>query len=86
MPDGFFFKDPREARTPFNDSYVVMGIVGVCVLMALVLLGAGMLDPVGKNTAQPSSTTQSDSQAPAITQPSTQPPATGDTNPIQNPN
>ena len=55
MPDRFFLKDPREARTPFNDSYVVMGIVGVCVLMALVLLGAGMLDPVGKNTAQPSS-------------------------------
>ena len=48
MPDGFFFKDPREARTPFNDSYVVMGIVGVCLLMALVLLGAGMLDPVEK--------------------------------------
>ena len=60
MPDGFFFKDPGEARTPFNDNYVIMGIVGVCVLMALVLLGAGMLDPVGKNTTQPSSTTQSD--------------------------
>ena len=78
MPDGFFFKDPGEARTPFNDNYVVMGIVGVCVLMALVLLGAGMLDGVGKNTTQPSSTTQSDSQAPAITQPSTQAPATGE--------
>ena len=86
MPDGFFFKDPGEARTPFNDNYVVVGIVGVCVLMALVLLGAGMLDPVGKNTTQPSSTTQSESQAPAITKPSTQPPATGGTNPIQNPN
>ena len=45
MPDGFFFKDPGEARTPFNENYVVVGIVGVCVLMALVLLGAGMIDP-----------------------------------------
>jgi hypothetical protein len=79
MPDGFFFKDPREARTPFNDNYVVIGIVGVCALRALALLVAGMLDPVGKNTAQPRVTTQSDSQAPAITQPSTQPPATGET-------
>ena len=79
MPDRFFFKDPGEARTPFNDNYVVMGIVGVCVLMALVLLGAGMLDRVGKNTTQPSSTTQSDSQAPAITKPGTQAPATGET-------
>ena len=82
MPDGFFFKDPHEARTPFNDNYVVMGIVAVCVLMALALLGAGMLDTRETNTAQPPSsqapvTTQSDTQAPAITPPSTQAPATG---------
>ena len=38
MPDGFFFKDPGEARTPFNDNYVVMGIVGVCVLWPLSYL------------------------------------------------
>jgi hypothetical protein len=83
MPDGFFFRDTREARTPFNDNYVVMGIVFVCVLMALVLLGAGMIDTRETSTTQPTSqapvTTQSETQAPATTQPSTQPPATGET-------
>jgi hypothetical protein len=68
-----------EARAGFNDNYVIGGIVAVCVLMAVVLLGAGMLN---KRTTQPSNqapvTTQSDTQAPAITQPSTQVPATGD--------
>ena len=89
MPDGLFLKDPHQARTPFNDNYVVMGIVAVCVLMALALLGAGMLDTRETSTTQPSSqapvTTQSDTQAPAITQPSTQAPATGETNAPQNP-
>ena len=53
MPDRFFFKDPHEARTPFDDNYVVMGIVAVCVLMALALLGAGMLDTRETSTTQP---------------------------------
>jgi cytoskeletal protein RodZ len=65
-----------EARAPFNDNYVILGIVFVCVLMALVLFGAGMIDE--RITTQPNApvTTQSDSQAPAITQPSTQAPVT----------
>ena len=82
MPDRPLPRDTRETRTPFNDNYVVMGIVFVCVLMALVLLGAGMIDTREKSTTQPTSqapvTTQSDTQAPAITQPSTQAPATGE--------
>ena len=81
MPDRPLYT--RETRTPFNDNYVIMGIVFVCVLMALVLLGAGMIDTREKSTTQPTSqapvTMQSDTQAPAITQPSTQPPATGET-------
>jgi hypothetical protein len=75
MPDKPLTRDTREARRPFSDNYVVMGIVFVCVLMAVALLWAGMFDAV-KSTTPPSTqapaTTQSDSQAPAITQPSTQ--------------
>lgn len=74
--------DSREARARFSDNYVVIGIVAVCVLMAVALLGAGMLDTGEKRTTQPSTqapvTTQSDTQAPAITQPSSQEPATGE--------
>ena len=73
MPDRPLPRDTREApaRTPrFSDTYIVMGIVFVCVLMALVLLGAGMFDTGEKSTTQPSS------QAPVTTQPS-QGPATG---------
>ena len=83
MPDSPVRRDTRETRTPFNDNYVIMGIVFVCVLMVLALLGAGILDTRSIFATQPSSqapvTTQSDSQAPAITQPSTQAPATGET-------
>lgn len=86
MPDRPLPRDTREApagSSRFGDNYIILGIVFVCVLMALVLLGAGMFDTGEKSTTQPSSqapvTTQSDSQAPAITQPSTQAPATGET-------
>ena len=83
MPDRPLSRDTRETRTPFNDNYVIMGIVFVCVLMVLALLGAGILDTRSIFATQPSSqapvTTQSDSEAPAITQPSTQAPATGET-------
>ena len=76
MPDRPLPSDIREARTPFNDNYVILGIVFVCVLMALVLFGAGMIDE--RSTVQPNApvTTQSDTQAPAVTQPSSQAPAT----------
>jgi hypothetical protein len=74
MPDRPLPGDAREARPRFSDNYVIVGIVFVCVLMALALLGAGLLD-----TASRPVTTQSDSQAPVITQPSTQAPATGKT-------
>ena len=73
MPDSPVRRDTRETRTPFNDNYVIMGIVFVCVLMVLALLGAGILDTRSIFATQPSS------QAPAITQPSTQAPATGET-------
>jgi hypothetical protein len=73
MPDRPLPRDTREAGTPFNANYIIMGIGFVCVLMILALVGAGMIDTSEK------STTQSDSQAPAITQPSTQAPATGET-------
>ena len=73
MPDRPLPRDTRETRTPFNDNYVIMGIVFVCVLMALALLGAGIIDTRSIFATQPSS------QAPAITQPSTQAPATGET-------
>jgi hypothetical protein len=70
MPDRPRPTDTREARSRFSDNYVVMGIVAVCVLMALALLWAGMIDTGEK------STTQSETQAPAITQSETQAPAT----------
>ena len=79
MPDSPISRDTGETRTPFNDNYVIMGIVFVCVLMALALLGAGLIDKRSIFATQPRSqapvTTQSDSQAPAITEPSTQMPA-----------
>ena len=73
---------PRDTtRTPFNDNYVIMGIVFVCVLMALALLGAGIIDTRSIFATQPSSqapvTTQSDSQAPAIN--AAKHPSTGNT-------
>jgi hypothetical protein len=68
--------DTHEHRR-LSDTTIIMGIVSVCVLMVVALLGAGMLDPVGKSTTQPSRPviTQSDTQAPALPQPSTQAPA-----------
>ena len=64
MPDRPLPRDTRETRTPFNDNYVIMGIVFVCVLMALALLGAGIIDTRSIFATQPSSqapvTTQSD--------------------------
>ncbi len=81
MPDRPLPSDPREARTrSWDKRYVIMSIVAACVLVALAILGGGMFDTGEKDTTQPPRpvTTQSDSQAPAITQPSTQPPATGE--------
>jgi hypothetical protein len=77
MLDRFLSEHNHEVR-PLSDTTIIMGIVFVCVLMAVVLLGAGMLDT--RSIMQPRTpvTTQSDTQAPAITQPSTQVPATGD--------
>jgi hypothetical protein len=72
---------PSETRTRFWDKrYVVMGIVAVCVLTALAILGGGLFDTGEKDTTQPPRpvTTQSETQAPATTQPSTQAPATGE--------
>jgi hypothetical protein len=82
MPDRPLTSDTRGARRRFSDIYVVMGIVFVCVVMALALLWAGMIDTGEKSTTQPSTqapvTTQSGSLAPAITQPSTQSPGPGE--------
>jgi hypothetical protein len=76
MPDSY----TRDDRSPISDTTIIMGIVAVCVFLALILLGAGMLNK--KSLTQPSTqapvTTQSDSQAPAITQPSTQSPGAGE--------
>jgi len=52
MPDRPLSQHANE-RTR-SDHYVVIGIVLVCVLMALVLLGAGMIDTGGKSATQPS--------------------------------
>jgi hypothetical protein len=62
----YLSEDTHEER-PLSDTTIVMGIVFVCVLMALALLGAGMLDTGNKRTTQPSGpvTTQSDTQVPA---------------------
>ena len=82
MPDRPFPSDPHEARTHFWDKrYIVMGIVAACVLIALAILAGGVSDTGEKDMTQPPRpvTTQSDTQAPAITQPSIQAPATGET-------
>jgi hypothetical protein len=73
MPDRPLHSDTREARTRLSDNYVILGIVAVCVIMALVLLGAGMFGSVDKSTTQPSAP-QSDPQTPAIGQPSPEAP------------
>ena len=71
MPDRPLPSETREARTRFWDKRnVVMGIVAVCVLTALAILGGGMLDTGEKDTTQP--------PRPVTTQPSTQAPATGE--------
>jgi hypothetical protein len=54
-------------REDLSETTIIIGIVAVCVFLALILLGAGMLDK--KSVTQPSieapATTQSDTQAPA---------------------
>ena len=77
MPDRPLPRNTRETRTPFNDNYVIMGIVFVCVLMALALLGAGIIDTRSIFATQPSSQAPVTTHAPAITPPSTQ--ETGET-------
>jgi hypothetical protein len=75
----YLSEDTHEER-PLSDMTIIMGIVAVCVFLALILLGAGMLNK--KSLTQPSTqapvATQSDSQAPAIPQPSTQSPGAGE--------
>ena len=39
----YLSEDTHEER-PLSDTTIIMGIVAVCVLLALMLLGAGMLD------------------------------------------
>ena len=79
MPDRPPPNDTGEAPTRFWEKrYVVMGIVAACVLTALAILGGGLFDTAEKDLTQPPrpNTTQSDAQAPAITQPSSPAPAT----------
>jgi hypothetical protein len=73
MPDRSLHQDAGETRLRSADNYVIIGIVLVCVLMALVLLGAGMFGSDGKSITQPST------QSPVATQPNNQPPATSET-------
>ena len=79
MPDSPISRDTGETRTPFNDNYVIMGIVFVCVLMVLALLGAGIIDTHSIFATRPSSQAPVTTHAPAITPPTTQAPATGET-------
>ena len=39
----YLSEDTHEVR-PLSDTTIIMGIVGVCVFLALILLGAGVLD------------------------------------------
>ena len=39
----YLSEDTHEVR-PLSDTTIIMGIVAVCVFLALILLGAGMLD------------------------------------------
>ena len=81
MPDRPLPSETREARARFWDKrYVVMGIVAVCVLTALAILGGGMFDTGEKGHYAAASTGHHavGDWAPATTQPSTQAPATGE--------
>jgi flagellar basal body-associated protein FliL len=80
MPDRPLPEDTRQARTPFNDNYIIIGIVLVCVLMALVLLGAGMFGVNETSTTTQPSAPQSDPQTPAMGQPSPQAPPAPENN------
>jgi hypothetical protein len=64
-----YLSEATHEERPLSDTTIVMGIVFICVLMALALLGAGMIDTRGKSTMQPSTqapvTTQSDTLVPA---------------------
>ena len=59
----YLSEDTHEER-PLSDTTIVMGIAFICVLMAVALLWAGMIDK--RSITQPSTqapvTTQSDSQ------------------------
>jgi len=59
----YLSEDTHEER-PLSDTTIVMGIVFVCVLMAVALLWAGMIDKrsIMQPSAQAPVTTQSDSQ------------------------
>jgi hypothetical protein len=79
MPDRTVLSDPGQPPSRFWDKrYVVWGIVAACLLTALAILGGGLFDTAEKDLTQPPrpNTTQSDAQAPAITQPSSPAPAT----------
>ena len=55
----YLSEDTHEER-PLSDTTIIMGIVAVCVFLALILLGAGMLNK--------KSFTQPRTQAPVTTQ------------------
>ena len=84
-----YVSEDTHEEHPLSDTTIIMGIVAVCVFMALALLGAGMIDEGDQRTTQPSTqapvTAQSKTRAArhavgdctATTQRSTQaPPAT----------
>jgi hypothetical protein len=80
MRDRPLHSDTGEARTRVSDNYVVWGIVAVCLLMALVLLGGGLLDSGGPFASREKISTpgapQSDPQTPAMGQASPEAPPT----------
>jgi hypothetical protein len=57
MPDRRLTRDTRNIRRRFADTTIVMGIVFICVLLALILFGGGMINEgeksVDVNTMQP---------------------------------
>ena len=72
MPDRPLSERTREFRDPpsrISETTIIMGIVFLCVLLGLLLFGAGMFDTSENNSTKASTqapvTTQMDSQAPA---------------------
>jgi len=53
MPDRPLTRDTHEVR-PHLDTTIIMGIAAVCVLLALMLFGARMIQYGDLNTTQPS--------------------------------